>query len=818
MSKIIKTAFKVISLSLLSTAIWSNALFGDISDPGYHTVDEIYEEIFALQEEYPFWVRVDSIGHSQVDKLPIYAVKISNDVNEKNSERPAVVINGQLHAEEVIGVEYCMWLLDTIVTDWYLAREWRKKIDIWVIPTCNPEGLRIAHELDESYRKNKRDNIGDGKFRFHPGWGGDTSGVDLNRNYPLFWVHGTPLLGEKAENEKNDYYRGSSPLSEAESRAWVNFCDRVRPLYSMVIHSSRTGDVAELVIYPWQWEKDESKESPDIDAFFAIADKVRLKTITTGGTAPFDKLAMKNAQGDSESYLYWKYGIFAMRIEIGSKQGGSNAVQPPYDGINKLINDNSKAFEVLFNTAHGRLEEPVDQTITRFNIQVLDAAGNPLEARVALRNWITPMIPFRRTNPLNGMYFWLTYPNYQDELIVSKFGYETIFRGVFARANPQDITVRLNELPVYEVNLNVVDLDGQSVSELVDITVEHPDSSWSINASQPRISLDLPQGGYNMTFYCGSKYVPRHLELDVEADIPAEEPLNVPLSSAIVLFGENFDGGDVLITSDNVMNPKGSDSLAHWELTGEIFHTPPRCLTDSRRGSTIRNEDNWSAPYNLLDDHFDLSGFQTASLVYWLNQALEPGFDSMWVEVYTPDSGWVQAGPAQQELSVIEQVPIFSWNAPTVNPQKYAPWKRIIVSLDDWCGQAQVKFRYHLRTDGFVEEDGVYIDDVQLLVSGDTPPQISSAPIIPRRFVMGQPYPNPFNGQLEVSINLPQEDFINLRLYDVTGRLVFSAPRNRYVAGIHRLRITANELPSGLYLLRGSTANEQAVRKVMLLK
>ena len=34
----------------------------------------------------------------------------------------------------------------------------KQYLDIWLIPTANPEGLNVVHEeLDFSYRKNKRD-------------------------------------------------------------------------------------------------------------------------------------------------------------------------------------------------------------------------------------------------------------------------------------------------------------------------------------------------------------------------------------------------------------------------------------------------------------------------------------------------------------------------------------------------------------------------------------------------------------------------------------------------------------------------------------
>ncbi|MFH0766130.1 MAG: M14 family zinc carboxypeptidase, partial [Calditrichota bacterium] len=218
-----------------------------IDDPAYHHLDEVYQRIFALQDSFPQYIRVDSIGCSQQEKLPIYAVWIADDITNYNANNPAVVFNGAVHAEEVLGVEFCLWLMDRMVGS--EGRNWRRKVNTYIIPTSNPEGLNVVYSLDYTYRKNKRDNIGDGAFRFRWAWGGDTSGVDINRNFPTYWIHGDKFL-TGVGNELYDYYRGPAPASESETRALIAFFDQVKPLYAMTLHSSRTGNYAEKVIYP----------------------------------------------------------------------------------------------------------------------------------------------------------------------------------------------------------------------------------------------------------------------------------------------------------------------------------------------------------------------------------------------------------------------------------------------------------------------------------------------------------------------------------------------------------------------------------------
>jgi hypothetical protein len=53
--------------SLLASGTWA-------LDPYYHTNAEIDSEIHAWQQLLPEYVQLDSIGHSQQDFLPIWAV------------------------------------------------------------------------------------------------------------------------------------------------------------------------------------------------------------------------------------------------------------------------------------------------------------------------------------------------------------------------------------------------------------------------------------------------------------------------------------------------------------------------------------------------------------------------------------------------------------------------------------------------------------------------------------------------------------------------------------------------------------------------
>lgn len=801
---------------------------GVITDPAYHTLQETNDRIFFLEDSLRNagrnWLKIDSIGYSQHDRLPIYSVRITENVDDSSLRKPAVVFIGQVHAEEVLGVELVLWMIPRILAN----SRWRQTVDTYIIPTANPEGLEVVYSLDNTYRKNKRDNIGDDRFRWQIGWGSDTSGVDINRNFPFFWTNGSTFL-KRGDNEFYDYYRGPGPLSEPEAMAIDRFFNRVRPLYSIVLHSSRTGKVAEQVIYPWHYGN-KTKKCPDQDAYDALATDVANRCKKYGQEDQvYERVRVLNAQGDCECYLYWKYGTFAMRVEIGAE---GEAMQPDSAGIYQVLNNVILGMEYLINAA-ARQESDAKGPIntSRLEIKVTDlATGLPLEAKLMLPKLSMPLVPSRKTNPLSGWYRWLVWNGFSDTLTVSCFGYQTRTFRVSGGTTPSTIAngnIRLTPLARRTVDLRLND-GALPITRNVDLEIVHSDTSWNTIISNGSGAVVLPDGQYDLTFVGGWDYVPRRVTVQISSD----STLNVTLAGASILLYQNFDYGDIVYTSDNLLSNiddhTGSDSTARWELSDEVFHSPPRAITDSRRGSTFRNDDAWVAPYNLFDSKFDLSSAGTAYLTYWLNQALEPGFDSLCVEATIGNSSdpgswnWSQISPAHEDLSKLENVPQRPWNANSISYQRYGIWKRFVIPLDNFCGNGNenVHIRFRIRTDATLQEDGVFLDDIVVYSSGEAPPSISSDNLVPTRFAMSSPFPNPFNSRFQIHLALPEAGRTTMVLYDLTGRVALKILDADLPVGVRVVSIDGNFLPAGMYILRatGPRMSRPEFRKITLIK
>ena len=105
----------------------------------------------------------------------------------------------------------------------------------------------------------------------------------------------------------------------------------------------------------------------------------------------------------------------------------------------------------------------------------------------------------------------------------------------------------------------------------------------------------------------------------------------------------------------------------------------------------------------------------------------------------------------------------------------------------------------------------------------DNPLNSSEAPVA---FKLLQNYPNPFNPSTLISFALPQEGFVSLKLYDVTGREVAKLINNRfYSIGIFSYNMDASlyNLSSGVYLYKLDVVNNNnpvysEIKKMVLVK
>ena len=125
-------------------------------------------------------------------------------------DAPAVIlVMGQMHGDEPRGID--------------VVRELRKlmfpkDIQLWSIPTVNPDGLIAQTRVNAHH-------------------------VDLNRNFPYMW---------RANPSSKIYFPGTRPSSEPETRAVIAFLDHLRPDLVLSFHQAfRAVDAGPAKVQPW---------------------------------------------------------------------------------------------------------------------------------------------------------------------------------------------------------------------------------------------------------------------------------------------------------------------------------------------------------------------------------------------------------------------------------------------------------------------------------------------------------------------------------------------------------------------------------------
>ena len=89
---------------------------------------------------------------------------------------------------------------------------------------------------------------------------------------------------------------------------------------------------------------------------------------------------------------------------------------------------------------------------------------------------------------------------------------------------------------------------------------------------------------------------------------------------------------------------------------------------------------------------------------------------------------------------------------------------------------------------------------------------------LPKQVSLLQNYPNPFNPTTSIRFELPANQPVTLRVFDLSGRQVATLASGVYTAGSHEIRFDASSLSSGVYFYQLQTETATLTRKFTLLK
>jgi len=191
-----------------------------------------------------------------------------------------------------------------------------------------------------------------------------------------------------------------------------------------------------------------------------------------------------------------------------------------------------------------------------------------------------------------------------------------------------------------------------------------------------------------------------------------------PLSNLVVA---NYTGGYYPFV-DDMENPGSGNWVADipWTLIQTDYHSFSRCWTDSPTGYYASNSNV------VLETSFtlDLGTSSTPVLHFWHHYDLEPGYDFGYVEVST-DLGFNWTPVAQYSGTETEPATKNERDEPKLSQEPviadiygdkslYPNWVQEQIDLSTYTGEPSVQIRFRLESDGTVNRDGWYLDDISV--------------------------------------------------------------------------------------------------------
>ena len=95
--------------------------------------------------------------------------------------------------------------------------------------------------------------------------------------------------------------------------------------------------------------------------------------------------------------------------------------------------------------------------------------------------------------------------------------------------------------------------------------------------------------------------------------------------------------------------------------------------------------------------------------------------------------------------------------------------------------------------------------------------------VSPYTFSMSPAYPNPFNPVTTITYSLPEESYINLSIYNMTGRLIKTLKTGLSTTGIHEIQwngtnMYGENVSSGIYFCEMNDKERANFIKLILMK
>ena len=127
--------------------------------------------------------------------------------------------------------------------------------------------------------------------------------------------------------------------------------------------------------------------------------------------------------------------------------------------------------------------------------------------------------------------------------------------------------------------------------------------------------------------------------------------------------------------------------------------------------------------------------------------------------------------------------------------------------------------RYMIRFSASIEHR-VTVVDVEPFYIRNTPLAVEDQEqtILPSKVRLEQNFPNPFNPLTKISYSLPSDQFVKLKIYNLSGQEILTLVEEDQPAGNHQVKFDGSQLTSGVYIYQLQTNEFSDSKKLILIK
>jgi hypothetical protein len=85
-------------------------------------------------------------------------------------------------------------------------------------------------------------------------------------------------------------------------------------------------------------------------------------------------------------------------------------------------------------------------------------------------------------------------------------------------------------------------------------------------------------------------------------------------------------------------------------------------------------------------------------------------------------------------------------------------------------------------------------------------------------YSLSQNYPNPFNPSTTIQYQIPKEQFVTLKVFDITGKKIETLINENQSPGNYEVKWSASKYSSGVYYYRIETRSYSDTKSMLLIK